>query len=126
MVSKIFAVEGTMSIALSLIAFVILTDRPESARLLTEDQKQLPVDHVKSEHLAQPALLNKIDSTKVKRPGRTTIQQQQLLTVPSSSAQARRPHSALCATCRSAPTSFLTRRATSRLVQTLYLVTLAD
>ena len=44
-----------------------LTDRPDTARWLTEEQKQLAVDRVKAERLAQSALLDKIDSTKLKR-----------------------------------------------------------
>ncbi|KAF1364357.1 MFS general substrate transporter [Lizonia empirigonia] len=63
----IFAVEGIMTIGLALIAFFTLTDRPETARWLSEEQKQLAIDRVKSERLAQSALLDKIDATKLKR-----------------------------------------------------------
>lgn len=44
-----------------------LTDRPETARWLSEEQKQLAIDRVKAERLAQSALLDKIDATKLKR-----------------------------------------------------------
>lgn len=56
-----------MTIGLALIAFFTLTDRPETARWLSEEQKQLAIDRVKSERLAQSALLDKIDATKLKR-----------------------------------------------------------
>lgn len=56
-----------MTIGVALVAFVTLTDRPETARWLTEEQKQLAIDRVKSERLGQSALLDKIDSTKLKR-----------------------------------------------------------
>lgn len=44
-----------------------MTDRPETARWLNEEQKQLAVDRVKAERLGQSALLDKIDKTKLKR-----------------------------------------------------------
>lgn len=56
-----------MTIGVALITFITLTDRPETACWLTEEQKQLAVDRVKSERLAQSALLDKIDATKLKR-----------------------------------------------------------
>lgn len=81
--SRIFAIEGILTIGgsstvlfiligslttpVALITFITLTDRPESARWLTEEQKQLAVDRVKSERLAQSSLLDKIDATKLKR-----------------------------------------------------------
>jgi nitrate/nitrite transporter NarK len=64
---RIFAIEGILTAGIALIAFVTLTDRPETARWLSEEEKQLAIDRVKSERLAQSALLDKIDSTKLKR-----------------------------------------------------------
>jgi hypothetical protein len=46
---------------------VTLTDRPETARWLSEQEKELAINRVKSERLAQAVLLDKIDSTKLKR-----------------------------------------------------------
>jgi MFS family permease len=63
----IFVIEGVVTIGLSLIAFVTLTDRPGTARWLSEDQKELAINRVKSERLAQTVLLDKIDATKLKR-----------------------------------------------------------
>ena len=56
-----------MTIGLTLVAFITLTDRPETVCWLSEEQKQLAVDRVKSECLSQSALLDKIDATKLKR-----------------------------------------------------------
>ncbi|KAJ8116686.1 hypothetical protein OPT61_g1934 [Boeremia exigua] len=63
----IFAIEGIMTIGVAFVAFITLTDRPETARWLNEEEKQLAIDRVKSERLGQSALLDKIDSTKLKR-----------------------------------------------------------
>ncbi|KAL1591761.1 hypothetical protein SLS60_011760 [Paraconiothyrium brasiliense] len=62
----IFAIEGILTIGVALVAFITLTDRPETARWLTEEQKQLAVDRIKGERLAQTVLLDKIDATKLK------------------------------------------------------------
>ncbi|KAJ4294650.1 hypothetical protein N0V90_008341 [Kalmusia sp. IMI 367209] len=63
----IFAIEGILTMGIALLAFATLTDRPETARWLTEEQKQLAIDRVKVERLAQSTLLDKIDATKLKR-----------------------------------------------------------
>ncbi|KAI1411465.1 putative MFS transporter [Hypoxylon sp. FL1857] len=61
----IFLVEGIITMGLSLIAFFTLTDRPETARWLTEEEKTLAVARVKSELLAQTKVLDKADRRKV-------------------------------------------------------------
>ncbi|KAI8965144.1 MFS general substrate transporter [Daldinia sp. FL1419] len=61
----IFLVEGIITIGLSLISFVTLTDRPETARWLSEDEKTLAVARVKSELLAQTVVLDKTDRKKL-------------------------------------------------------------
>jgi hypothetical protein len=52
---------------LALIAFVTMTDRPDTARWLSEEQKEMAINRVKSERLGQTLLLDKIDATKLKR-----------------------------------------------------------
>lgn len=64
---RIFAIEGIITMVLSLIAFVTLTDRPETARWMSEEEKELAINRVKSERLAQPVLLDKVDAKKLKR-----------------------------------------------------------
>lgn len=47
----IFAIEGIVTICLSLIGFFTLTDRPATARWLTQDEKDLAIARVKSERV---------------------------------------------------------------------------
>ncbi|KAF4974293.1 hypothetical protein FZEAL_8784 [Fusarium zealandicum] len=63
----IFAIEGIITIALSLMAFFTLTDRPETARWLTQEEKELCIARVKSERLAQTQVVDGIDRTKLWR-----------------------------------------------------------
>lgn len=63
----IFAIEGIITICLSLIAFVTLTDRPETARWLTQEEKNLAIARVKSERVGTTEVLDKIDTAKTLR-----------------------------------------------------------
>ncbi|KAI2608025.1 putative MFS transporter [Hypoxylon sp. NC1633] len=57
----VFLVEGIITMGLSLIAFATLTDRPETARWLSQEEKTLAVARVKSERLAQTTVLDNAD-----------------------------------------------------------------
>ncbi|KAI5861449.1 putative MFS transporter [Durotheca rogersii] len=61
----IFLVEGVITMGISLIAFLTLTDRPETARWLTSDEKKLAIARVKSERVAQIAVLDEMNSQKL-------------------------------------------------------------
>ncbi|OBT68281.1 hypothetical protein VE03_02370 [Pseudogymnoascus sp. 23342-1-I1] len=63
----IFAIEGIITCGLSILAFVTLTDRPETARWLTQDEKDLAIARVKSERVATTEVLDTIDHTKTMR-----------------------------------------------------------
>lgn len=63
----IFLVEGIITIGISIIAFFTLTDRPETARWLTQEEKDLAIARVKSERIGQTAVLDGIDTTKFLR-----------------------------------------------------------
>ncbi|KAF2672142.1 putative MFS transporter [Microthyrium microscopicum] len=63
----IFAIEGIITILLGLIAFLTLTDRPETARWLNEKEKALAIARVKSERVGQTELLDKMDMKKIMR-----------------------------------------------------------
>ncbi|KAK7414197.1 hypothetical protein QQX98_006891 [Neonectria punicea] len=63
----IFAIEGIITVGLSLIAFYSLTDRPETARWLTQEEKELCIARVKSERIGQTEVLDGIDRTKLGR-----------------------------------------------------------
>lgn len=62
----IFGIEGVITIGLALICLAALTDRPETARWLTEEEKTLAVERVKSERLGQDQVLDKMNRTKLK------------------------------------------------------------
>ncbi|KAI0477454.1 MFS general substrate transporter [Xylariaceae sp. FL0804] len=57
----IFGIEGIISIGLSIIAFFTMTDRPETARWLTQGEKDLAVARLRSERLGQASVLDKFD-----------------------------------------------------------------
>lgn len=63
----IFAIEGIATIAVALIAFLTLTDRPETARWLSQEEKDLAIARVKSERVATTEVLDKIDLPKTLR-----------------------------------------------------------
>lgn len=63
----IFAIEGIITIGLGILAFFILTDRPETARWLSPEEKQLAVARIRSERIGSKQLIDKIDGQKVKR-----------------------------------------------------------
>jgi MFS family permease len=63
----IFAIEGIITIGLALIGFITLTDRPESARWLTPDEKAMAIARVKSERVGTTVVLDKMDRHKLSR-----------------------------------------------------------
>lgn len=63
----IFAVEGIITCSISIIAFLTLTDRPSTAKWLTQEEKDLAVACVKSERLATTMVLDGIDKPKTLR-----------------------------------------------------------
>lgn len=63
----IFGIEGIITIGLAIIGFVTLTDRPATARWLTQDEKDLAIARVKSERVATTEVLDKMDYIKLRR-----------------------------------------------------------
>ncbi|KAH8651088.1 major facilitator superfamily domain-containing protein [Xylariales sp. PMI_506] len=61
----IFAIEGIITIGISLIAFFTLTDRPGTARWLTQEEKDLAIARVKSERVGTTEVLDGIDTQKL-------------------------------------------------------------
>ncbi|KAL2259525.1 hypothetical protein VTK26DRAFT_6782 [Humicola hyalothermophila] len=61
----IFAVEGIITIGLSVISFFTMTDRPETARWLTEEERNLAIARIKSERVATTEVLDKMDKKKL-------------------------------------------------------------
>jgi len=63
----IFAIEGIITCGISLIAFITLTDRPATARWLSQEEKDLAIARVKSERVAATEVLDKLDRKKILR-----------------------------------------------------------
>ena len=60
----IFAVEGIITIGLGLLAFATMTDRPETARWLTKEEKDIAIARVKSERVGQTEVVDKLGGRK--------------------------------------------------------------
>lgn len=60
----IFAIEGIITCVISLIAFVTLTDRPATAKWLTQEERDLAIARVKSERVGTTEVLDKLDRKK--------------------------------------------------------------
>jgi len=63
----IFLVEGIITCILSIIGYFTLTDRPETARWLSEEEKILAIARVKSENVGATEVLDKLDTPKLLR-----------------------------------------------------------
>lgn len=63
----IFAIEGIVTISLAIISFFTLTDRPETAIWLSQEEKDLAIARVKSERVGQTRVLDKLDASKTWR-----------------------------------------------------------
>ncbi|KAJ5513767.1 hypothetical protein N7463_003319 [Penicillium fimorum] len=63
----IFAIEGIVTIGIAVVAFFTLTDRPETARWLSQEEKDLAIARVKSERVGTTEVLDKLDLAKTLR-----------------------------------------------------------
>lgn len=63
----IFAIEGIVTIGIALISFFTLTDRPETAKWLSQEEKDLAIARVKSERVGATEVLDKFDVAKTLR-----------------------------------------------------------
>ncbi|RAL62498.1 hypothetical protein DID88_005063 [Monilinia fructigena] len=63
----IFAIEGIVTCCLSVISFLTLTDRPATAKWLTQEEKVLAIARVKSERVGATEVLDAFDSKKILR-----------------------------------------------------------
>lgn len=61
----IFAIEGIITVGLSVISFFTLTDRPATAKWLTQEERDLAIARVKSERVGQTKVLDGIDKKKL-------------------------------------------------------------
>jgi hypothetical protein len=63
----LFAIEGIITSVLSIIAFFTLTDRPETARWLNKEEKDLAIVRVMAERIGQSKVLDRLDKRKTVR-----------------------------------------------------------
>lgn len=63
----IFAIEGIITCGLSLLAYATLTDRPATARWLSQEEKDLAIARVKAERIGTTEVLDKVDKNKLLR-----------------------------------------------------------
>jgi MFS family permease len=63
----IFAIEGIITCGLAIVGFFTLTDRPATARWLSQEEKDLAISRVKSERVGTTEVLDKLDLTKTLR-----------------------------------------------------------
>lgn len=63
----LFAIEGIITIGLSLIAYFTLTDQPSTARWLTPDERDLAIARIKAERVSTTEVLDKIDTAKISK-----------------------------------------------------------
>ncbi|KAL1590213.1 hypothetical protein WHR41_01151 [Cladosporium halotolerans] len=61
----IFVIEGIITCGLALISFFTLTDRPETARWLSAEERELAIARVKSERVGTTEVLDKMDRKKL-------------------------------------------------------------
>ncbi|TID15156.1 retrograde regulation protein 2 [Venturia nashicola] len=61
----IFAIEGIITMGISLIAFITLTDRPATAKWLTQEEKDHAIARIKSERIGATEVLDNLDTPKL-------------------------------------------------------------
>ncbi|UPK92084.1 hypothetical protein LCI18_003019 [Fusarium solani-melongenae] len=61
----VFAIEGIITIGLAIIAFFTLIDRPETARWLTQEEKELAIARVKFERIGATEVLDRLNTKKI-------------------------------------------------------------
>lgn len=61
----IFIIEGIITVGLGLIGFITLTDRPDTARWLSAEEKELAGWRVRSERVGTTAVLDKMNKQKL-------------------------------------------------------------
>ncbi|KAF4506765.1 hypothetical protein G6O67_006814 [Ophiocordyceps sinensis] len=62
----IFAIEGIATCVLSIVSFILLPDRPESARWLSAEEKELAVARLRTERIGTANLIDKSSWNKLK------------------------------------------------------------
>lgn len=61
----IFAVEGVITVVVGLLTLVLLTDRPETARFLKPEEREIAINRLKEERVGATVVLDKISKSKM-------------------------------------------------------------
>jgi len=61
----LFAIEGIVTIGLGVAGYFVLPDRPATAKLLSQDEKNLAIARVKSERVGTTSVIDKMDRKKI-------------------------------------------------------------
>ncbi|KAJ9093192.1 hypothetical protein QFC21_006509 [Naganishia friedmannii] len=64
---QIFLIEGIITTAIGLVSYLIMTDRPEKARWLSQDEKDLAASRIKAEHVGAVVVLDKMNARSIKQ-----------------------------------------------------------
>ncbi|KAI5449863.1 hypothetical protein NCC49_003979 [Naganishia albida] len=64
---QIFLIEGIITTAIGIAAYLLMTDRPEVARWLSPEEKDLAASRIKAEHVGSTAVLDKMNTRAIKQ-----------------------------------------------------------
>jgi MFS family permease len=61
----IFLVEGIITAAIGILAYFVMTDRPSTARWLSDEEKELAIARIKREQIGATVVLDKMSAKRV-------------------------------------------------------------
>ncbi|KAJ9110827.1 hypothetical protein QFC22_006684 [Naganishia vaughanmartiniae] len=64
---QIFLIEGIITTAIGLASYLLMTDRPEKARWLSQEEKDLAASRIKAEHVGAVVVLDKMNARSIKQ-----------------------------------------------------------
>lgn len=64
---QIFLIEGIITSVIGIAAYLLMTDRPEVARWLSQEEKDLAASRIKAEHAGSTTVLDKMSGRAIKQ-----------------------------------------------------------
>lgn len=64
---QIFLIEGIITTAIGIGAYLLMTDRPEVAKWLSQEEKDLAASRIKAEHVGSTTVLDKMNGRAIKQ-----------------------------------------------------------
>ncbi|KAJ9102006.1 hypothetical protein QFC19_004931 [Naganishia cerealis] len=64
---QIFLIEGIITTVIGLASYLLMTDRPEKARWLSQEEKDLAASRIKAEHVGATVVLDKMNKRAIKQ-----------------------------------------------------------